>query len=313
MKIVSRKMIKVKPTAQFFRSIIKNNFRVNKLLLLFFILFQINTAVFSQTFKIFNGDTINFTDNQNMKQGLWYVFEGGTNKVLQQGNYLNNLKEGNWITWYSEGNKKSEITYLSGEKKGYAKIFFENGNIAEEGYWDIDKWTGKYITYYSNGKLSYLWNYDQNGRRHGYQKYYYPDGKLKIEGEWENGKEKGIIKEYYANGTIKTQKRFIEGQIDTVTIIRPDVTIITGEENIISDSGSVSIKNDTVKIFSGNGYYIFYNKFKKIEKEGTFEDGIMIKGKQNIFDEEGSVIKVYYFENGKIVKTESPDEINKNP
>jgi antitoxin component YwqK of YwqJK toxin-antitoxin module len=272
-----------------------------------FLLF--NTLVFSQTYKIFKGDTVNYTDIRNLKQGKWFVFETGTAKVLEEGNYVNDQKEGSWTTFYTEGTKKSEITYQSGEKKGYAKTFFENGNIAEEGYWDVDKWTGKYLTYYSNGKLSYLWNYDENGRRHGYQKYYYPDGNVKIEGEWENGKEKGIIKEYYANGTIKSQRRFIDGIIDTVTIISPNVTVFTGDEDIITDTGANTTgKSDTVKIFSGNGYYIFYNKYRKIEKEGTFEDGILIKGKQNIYDEDGKLSKIYYYENGKIYKIDTPLE-----
>jgi antitoxin component YwqK of YwqJK toxin-antitoxin module len=287
---------------------------VYRFLLFLFLFAQINTTVFSQTFKIFKGDTINYTDNEYLKQGKWYIFEGNTDKILQQGNYLNNLKEGNWLTWYSDGNKKSEITYLSNEKKGYAKIYYENGNIAEEGNWDRDKWTGKYVMYYSNGKLSYLWNFDQNGKRHGYQRYYYPDGNLKIEGEWENGKEKGLIKEYYTNGLVKSERTFMEGEIDTVTVVTPDVVVITTEENLISDSGTnMTGKNDTVKIFSGNGYYIFYNKNRKIEKEGHFSEGVLMKGKQNIFDENGTVIKIYYFENGKIVKIESPEENVKTP
>ena len=79
---------------------------------------------------------------------------------------------GKWIAYYTEGQKKSEITYLHGDKKGPAKIYFENGNTAEEGTWLIDKWVGKYRTYYRNGKLSYSWNYNEKGTRSGYQQYF---------------------------------------------------------------------------------------------------------------------------------------------
>lgn len=265
------------------------------------------TPMVSQSFKMHKGDTINYVDKNNHKQGRWFVFEGNTEKILQEGHYTGDLKEGIWTSYYSSGNKKAEITYLSGQKKGFAKIYFENGNTAEEGYWDIDKWTGKYTTYYSNGKLSYLWNYDQNGRRHGYQKYFYPNGIIKIEGEWENGKEKGVIKEYYENGTIKSQKTYKDGKLDSNLVVLPDIIANTDQITTVSDSGIVSInKNDTVKIFAGNGYYIFYNKNKEVEKEGWFSDGVLMEGKHNLYDENGKLIKIYMYKDGKIISTQSP-------
>ncbi len=296
----------MKPTAQFFRIIIKNTNILNKFYLIILILFGFSTFIFSQTYEIYKGDTVNFTDNNNLKQGLWHMYQEKTKKIIEKGAYVNNVKEGIWTAYYSAGTKKSEITYQNGQKRGYARIYFENGNIAEEGNWDVDKWTGKYITYYSNGKYSYLWNYDQNGKRHGYQKYYYPDGKIKIEGEWENGKENGIIKEYFENGKIKAEKSFIEGEIDSNTVVFYDNV----HEPDISDTATNSnhTKIDTVKIFSGNGYFIFYNKDKKIEKEGNFNEGILYKGKHNIYNENGILIKVFYYEGGKIIRTDSYEE-----
>jgi antitoxin component YwqK of YwqJK toxin-antitoxin module len=267
----------------------------------------INGPLLSQNFVVYKGDTVNVIDKNNHKQGRWLVFDQKTKKIDQEGSYLNDIKEGIWTSYYDNGVKKSEITYQNGQKKGYAKIFFENGNTAEEGYWDVDKWTGKYITYYSNGKLSYLWNYDQNGKRHGYQKYFYPNGIIKIEGEWENGKEKGEIKEYYENGSIKSIKTYKDGKLEGETVILPDSNLNVLNNTVSGDTGKIEdLINDTIKIFSGNGYYIFYNKNKDVEKEGYFNNGVLVDGKHNIYDENGNLSKVFIYENGKIISTQTP-------
>ncbi len=264
----------------------------------------------AQSYEIYKGDTINVIDNNNFKQGYWVNHKPYSEEKISEGNYIDGKKEGLWKSFYSNGSLKSEITFWHGEKYGKAKIFFENGNLAEEGVWLIDKWVNKYKAYYQNGKLSYAWNYNEYGTRSGYQKYYYENGKIKIEGEWEDGKEKGIIREYYSDGSLRSEKIFNNGKTgnDSIIIYEIKEKVIPNKDVNFETSDTVKThfkEPDSLGIFEGNGHHIFYNKFKKIDKEGIFENGYLIDGKQYFYDEKGILIKTANYKDGKIVNVKS--------
>ena len=268
----------------------------------------------AQSYEIYKGDTINVIDNNNFKQGYWIKHKPYSEEKITEGNYIDGKKEGLWKSYYSNGSLKSEITFRHGEKYGKAKIFFENGNIAEEGVWLIDKWVNKYKAYYQNGKLSYAWNYNEYGTRSGYQKYFYENGKIKIEGEWEDGKEKGIIREYYPDGSIRSEKVFNKGKTETDSIviyeIKEKVVTKSDDQSEQKDTTEIHFKEpDSLGIFEGNGHHIFYNKYKKTDKEGIFDNGYLIDGKQYFYDEKGTLIKTAIYKDGKIIKIVS-EQIN---
>jgi len=47
----------------------------------------------AQNFSIYEGDTINYTDENKIKEGSWIVFKKGTDNKLQEGNYLSGEKK----------------------------------------------------------------------------------------------------------------------------------------------------------------------------------------------------------------------------
>ncbi len=271
-----------------------------------FILFCFK-LVSAQSYEIYKGDTINIIDKNNFKQGYWIKHKSFSEEKISEGNYIDGKKEGLWKSYYSGGGLKSEITYQHGEKYGKAIIYFENGNIAEEGVWLIDKWVNKYKAYYKNGKLSYVWNYNEYGNRSGYQRYYYENGKIKIEGEWEDGKEKGVIREYYPDGSLRSEKIFTNGKTgkDSITIYKiNEKNLVENKENT-NKSDTVktyNLKPDSLGIFEGNGHHVFYNKYKKKEKEGIFKNGYLTDGKQYFYDKDGKLLKTAVYKNGKIIQ-----------
>jgi antitoxin component YwqK of YwqJK toxin-antitoxin module len=258
---------------------------------------------FAQSFEVFEGDTINIVNSEDQKTGKWVFFYPESELIHQLGEYINGQKEGLWKCYYPSGVLKSEITYSGDEKKGYAAVYYENGKLAEEGTWDKDKWVGTYTYFYKNGALSYAWNFNESGARSGYQRYYYENGQVKIEGEWVNGKESGIIKEYYESGALKSEKNFEYGSLDenAITMFRDKELAKETDIELVQDSLVVA-KKDTVKVFDGNGYYIFYNKFKEVEKEGYFTDGVLMEGKQYIYNEKGDLQKTITIKNGQVSK-----------
>ncbi len=255
-----------------------------------YLFFLFASSIKAQSIEVIEGDTVNVTDSNGLKQGYWIDIEKRT-----EGNFLNNKQEGVWKAYYANKNIKSEITYLNGEKKGYARIYYEDGNIAEEGTWIVDKWVGMYKSYYSNGKLSYLWNYNDQGSRCGYQAYFYENGIVKIEGEWEEGKESGLIKEYFNSGLLKSHRFFESGKCN------PKETKLFLEGSFTDETIH---KKDSLIVFSGNGKHTLYNRNKLPEKMGFFKNGILIDGKHYIYNDKNILIKTITLKNGTVINTE---------
>ncbi len=111
------------------------------------------TRVGSQT-----ADTINVTDSNGKKQGHWIVTgkdKPGTcykadQKVLE-GKYKDDRKTGCWTEYYCNGKIRSTINYNNGIPEGQAKLFYESGNIEEEGIWK-NKLFRPEKCYYENGQ-----------------------------------------------------------------------------------------------------------------------------------------------------------------
>ena len=263
-------------------------------LISFILLISVNSV--AQNFKIFNGDTINRIDDNNLKQGMWVVFNNDTGKKIDEGIYKNNKKNGIWKKYYKSGTIKSEITYLNNIPNGYAKFYYKNGNISEEGMWKINKWTGNYKYYFENGKLSYDWHYNSSGKRTGEQKYYHKNGNLMIEGNWSDGKESGVLKEYYADGSLKSEKNFADGKLDEASV---------KHFKKLEKTSAISKQQKTGKMvgeFTGNGYYKLYNKLKKIDREGEFSQGKLVDGKRYYYNNKGVLIKTSIYKNGKLIQ-----------
>lgn len=296
-----------------------------------FIILSINT--FAQKFELYQGDTINKTDSKNLKQGLWIFFSidfaGG---ISQKGNYIDNKKNGTWQTFHQNGKLKSVINYEDNKQSGEVIIYYPNGKIQEKGFWKVNKWVGEYFYYHENGIVKYHWFFNNDGKRTGKQQYFYENGKPQIDGDWVEGKEKGIITEYYTNGNIKKTSNFTDGLLNgSVTEYYADGQLksksvyIAGQVDInqnyayaptVNNTNNPNendvnndIKPDTnktseVKFFTGTGYYKFLNEKGQIDREGDFQNGILIEGKRYIYDNGGKLLKIAIIQDGRFVKYE---------
>jgi antitoxin component YwqK of YwqJK toxin-antitoxin module len=298
------------------------------ILILFIPLLFLQTK--AQSFKIFNSDTINIIDKNNLKQGLWIYFNNNyKNKIAKKGYYYNNLKTGKWISFYPNGNIKTIITYNNNRQEGPVKSFYKNGKLQEQGFWKINKWIGEYKYFYPNGNIKYHWFFDKNGKRTGKQTYYYSNGKKQIEGQWNQGKENGKITQYYKSGKIQQITNFSDGKINgSIVQYYPDGQIksrtlytngqiditqsyayehkktnLKPSSNIINKKPKQdSTKSVDYKAFSGTGYYKFVNDKGLIDREGNFKDGILIDGKRYIYNKDGKKIKTAIIKNGQVIK-----------
>ncbi|NUM49841.1 MAG: toxin-antitoxin system YwqK family antitoxin [Flavobacteriales bacterium] len=272
-------------------------------------------AGYGQSYEIYQGDTINRIDANNLKQGLWKIFNRTKNlpgyepdQIVEEGAFKDSRKIGVWKRFFPNGNIQDEIEYSNNRPNGYYKTYFENGQVQEEGIWKNNRNIGTFKRFYENGQVSQEFNFNESGKRDGNQKYYYDNGQLMIEGDWSAGKESGIVKEYYENGEIKAEKNFEGGVLDpekTKTYepkkpikekVEPKTPIanVTVEKNE-KPNPSVSSK------FNGDGYAKLFNLNKQVSKDGIFKSYKLMDGKWFKYDENGILIRIEIYKDGRYI------------
>jgi antitoxin component YwqK of YwqJK toxin-antitoxin module len=279
------------------------------------ILLSAHWVVTAQTYEVVGKDTINFEDINGKRQGKWIV----TNKLLhkecylddqkvEEGKYNDSKKIGFWQEYFCNKKLKSKIYYENNRPNGYAILYHENGKIKEEGMWKNNRWTGVYKLYYPNGQVQQAFNFNSTGKREGNQTYYYENGQVMIEGSWEGGKEAGDVKEYYENGDVKSIKSFNGGIVDAANIKTfepkkplPKPKAVEEEADAPPVVVEKTEKDNLGKMFNGEGYWQLYNRNKQVTKDGIFLHNRFIDGKAYFYDDNGILLRIAIYKNGKYV------------
>ncbi|MBL4715685.1 MAG: toxin-antitoxin system YwqK family antitoxin [Bacteroidia bacterium] len=156
----------------------------------------------TQAFRVIDGDTINFIDEQGMLQGEWErLHPDGSFKC--KGVYKDSRKDGYWERKFDNGNWRYQTNYKNGFLHGSCKWFYTSGNLKKEGNYKEGKEKGILKIYYENGRLQSEEEY-KDGEINGYCKYYNKKNGLVREGAIINGKRDGNWKFYSEEGKLTT-------------------------------------------------------------------------------------------------------------
>tara|TARA_Y100001934_G_C12157709_1_gene680439 strand:- start:436 stop:981 length:546 start_codon:yes stop_codon:yes gene_type:complete len=103
---------------------------------------------------------MNYKNNQ--LNGEFVRYNGSTGKMLEKGAYLNDLKNGSFTKWYSNGVKRVEGAYRKGLKNGIWSYYFKNspGVIRLTGYFKDGKKSGKWVFYDKNETIRSIVKYE---------------------------------------------------------------------------------------------------------------------------------------------------------
>jgi len=107
-------------------------------------------------------------------------------KILQEGNLINNIKQGK------------------------SRKYYKNGRIKEIGYWKDDKQDSTWIYFFENGDTSSVIQF-KNDMQNGMAKFYYPNGTISEVSSWANGKLSGSVLEYNIDGKVKSISYWKDG------------------------------------------------------------------------------------------------------
>jgi len=291
-------------------------------LAILFLAFQQSYAQQQPTYRVLDGDTINRVDAKGLKQGFWKIFGANTKnsigylptQLVEQGMYISGRKNGVWKRFFPNGDIRNETTYVNGRIDGKYKEYYRNGQIQEEGNWWNSRNVSEFSRYYPNGNKAQEFVFKQSGKRDGEQRYYYPSGKLMIMAEVNNGK-KALIKEYFESGELKANKVFDpeSGELDQINtevyqpklveaakaVEKEPVEPITSP--VIEAEDKPNVPKAGVGAFTGNGFKRMYNAAKQLSKVGEFKNYRLMDGKQYFYDDNGLLIRIKQFENGRFI------------
>lgn len=102
---------------------------------------------------------------------------------LIDGQLIDDEKEGDWVEYYANGNKRREGRYKDGKKEGKWILYHSNGNKKSEGSFRGGVYEGYYVSYHANGNKFREGDYgphegkSYDGRKEGVWYQYAKDGK----------------------------------------------------------------------------------------------------------------------------------------
>jgi len=261
------------------------------------ILFTGSNSLFAQNKK----------DSNGQKQGKWIYLGSdkkssgyGANVKVEEGNYINGRKTGEWIKYHPDGKTiKLKGNYQNNRPEGAYSRYYSNGVLREKGSFNSNEYKGELVRYHKNGQVAYRAQFNDKGEEMGVVKHYYANGQVQLEYTKIDGKLSDKIKTYYKNGNVKSIQLVQGGKPGKMT--QNNDPNIHNIEKVYQDEYPPKITNPKTKgvRFIPSGYNTIFNDNDEIWQDGDFKDGQLYDGKVYIYGSNGLLIKVKVFKEGK--------------
>ncbi len=235
-----------------------------------------------------------------------YFYEEGILQKTQKINRFNEerLKQGLWITFHANENKKLEGGYVDGKKHGIFKEYdvmgnliaiykYENGVISEESS-ELSVLDTKY-TYYTNAKVKteatyrdsllqgYRLTYDENGNI--IHSEFFDKGIKLSEGLTDKqGREQGKWKYFYETGELQAEGKYKDG-------LKIEIWKYFYKDSTLEQTGKYILGKP-------DDEWIWYYPDKTVRREENYDRGVR-DGRLEEFNEDGELITKGTYRDGE--------------
>lgn len=224
----------------------------------------------------------------------WIVtdyYKDGT--IQMKGQYIcrrMKKKNGKFIYFYKNGEKKTENNYVNNIKMGLYQEWFDDGVIKLQGKYTNNDKDGMWVSYFRNSQIREKGNYQQ-GKKMGEWNSFFINGQINTSGSFQEGKRIGKWSWFFENGQIGAQEIYKNGDM-----ISANYWNSTGE---VADSSQANKKS----IFPGglNKLLLFLSentKYPKVAQRNNIQGRVFV---QFVVNKKGNVTNV------KILKGVNPD------
>jgi len=232
------------------------------------------------------------------------LFEGVFNKGEKEGafierylngqlklcrNFMHSCFHGDQSAWYEDGLLHWEQCYDEGKAEGLWRVWNEKGQLLFEGTYEKDQPVGVHVFYDDQGVKREVVEFVK-GKREGKYEVFYPNGQLKISKTFVNDLLEGESLGFYENGSQAFIRNYKNGKL-------------TGEDKEFfpSDTNQISVISAIYQWNNGMLHGIqkdFYPSGKM--KALMCYDNDVYDGSNNIWDEQGNLLKEATYVNKKL-------------
>lgn len=229
-----------------------------------------------------------FNYNSTYAQFLINQIPYSLNEINKKDEY--GRKQGIWYTYYQNNIVECMQNFKDDTLNGYFENYwYSKGNISEKGYYKDGKLDSFVIGYWENGieraKLFY-----KNGKLHGIAYSYDEKGNLKSKYNYIDGVLDSSFTDYFRDPNAVWEERSI---INTDTIYSSEVNGKYERYAIYEDENLVHLQNYKNGILINESFFINSTEYKRI----IYCEKLPME-----------IIKIFYFENKVLIKTEIYNE-----
>ncbi len=230
---------------------------------------------------VYYGKTLTKGSYKNGKRNGVWEFTGYNDNLQQKGSYVDDLKDGEWRSYYLAGELSCIMPYKMGKNDGVFKGFYENGNLSFEKPYVNDVVHGTFTEYFPDGKVHKITTY-LGDTLNGVSKEYYESGILKVEKYMKGDLKDSIYTSYYGNAALHEKLMYKKGSLY-------NVISYLGVDGKKFDYGTLKDGTGTIRFFDANGKLIseeilknsFLDGYAKYYKEGMVSrEGNYMTGKR---------------------------------
>ncbi|WP_299213655.1 hypothetical protein [uncultured Dokdonia sp.] len=240
-------------------------------------------------------------------------------------------KMGPWVYYDKYGNLSEQGNYTEDLAQGEYKILFANGNLQDLNTYVADVVTGYGASYYPFGQIRIQGYYNEEGTKDGFWYTYYPDGTTKIENYFHKGELNGTQKYYAPNGQLASETTYTFDIAQYEVYYDENGAITEKIDRFETDKDEITYHYVTGDIRSKTGYsngvlhgdYISYDFYGNLQAEATYvnnylegplklyyPDGVLksernysagnLDGWYKTYFKNGQVEDVIFYQSGKV-------------
>jgi len=196
-----------------------------------------------------------YYQNNLVKNGQYISFYSN-NSIKSKGEYVNNLQNGLWTYYFENGKIKGQGNFKNGNgediskssgiprngREGNWKFYYESGKLEQETNYLDGLVNGKSVMFYENGNLSAVEQF-VNGKLNGKRQSYFENGKLKEESQFVNGQLSGKHLLYFENGKLMQEGNMLNGKFSGIVTIYDESGQIKMKQSMLNGKGN-GLKTD---------------------------------------------------------------------
>jgi antitoxin component YwqK of YwqJK toxin-antitoxin module len=189
------------------------------LLNLIFATLLLNLQIIDQNIGQVGDSIINYTDINGMKQGNW-ITKYSNGKTKYEGFFKNNKPTGKFVRYYDTGNIQSVAYFYDNSKYSSIKFYDNAERLLAAGRYKEQNKDSIWNYYLPEGKLISVEEYD-NGKLNGTSKtFFYPSGLLHETINYKDNIKDGLYEKLWNDGvTPRLRVRYCNGMVcDTMFV-----------------------------------------------------------------------------------------------